>query len=238
MDREESWFKRLGFEYNPFNIKPSYFFEHTLDDSELVDNVVLELEKGNNVFLKGEYGTGKTTIINKIISDLGENSVIYHSPEGSEKPIPIERLLVSKNNFFLRLFRVKKKNVILTIDEAQKISSRDIKKIVQFLESGHVKAVLFVAPNDDFEMFKKEIKSLVDKNIFSTKELTKELAIEIVRDRIGDLDIISDDNILKIFSYNKNPRKFLKNCEKIFKACFEQKTTDISAQLIDKILLN
>jgi DNA helicase TIP49 (TBP-interacting protein) len=238
MDPKESWFKKLGFDYNPFNIKPSYFFEHTLDDSELIDNIVSELENGNSAFLKGEYGTGKTTVINKIISDLGENTVIYYSCEGSENPIPIEKLLISKNNFLFRLFRIKKKGVILALDEAQKISLRDIKKVESYVASGHIKAVLFVASNDEFELLNTKIKGIVDENMFKTKELTKEIALEIVRDRIGDLDIITDEAILKIFSYNKNPRKFLKNCEKVFKSCFDENLNEISVQFIDKTLLN
>jgi hypothetical protein len=67
------------------------------------------------------------------------------------------------------------------------------------------------------------------KNNYALGNISKENAIQLVRKRIGNLEFLPDNMIIKIFNKNKNPRAFLKNCEAVCREAFEDtvdKVTD------------
>ena len=64
----------------------------------------------------------------------------------------------------------------------------------------------------------------------------KDDAVKLSRNRIGDLKFISDDNLVKIFMKNRNPRAFLRNCENVFKYAYENGAQNVNDEHIKDIL--
>ncbi|MFP4118836.1 MAG: AAA family ATPase [Candidatus Woesearchaeota archaeon] len=214
----KTWYHELGFHQNPFSTKPAAFHDDVLGFEKTYDEIQGLIQDSAIIGIFGAYGTGKTTLLKKIISDFGgKRNVIYYSCNRSEKPIRFKRLIARAGNLLQKLFGVKKKGLILLIDESEFIRNRDVNNLLKFRK--HFKSVVFVGKHST-----PKVKKLLDEE-FDLDAISPEKAVELVRSRLGDLDIISDSMIRKIFRLDKNPRRFLKNCETaVMNAYYERET--------------
>src|SRR3989338_7555729 len=90
----EPWYKEIGFFSNPFSIKPLAFHDEVIGyDIDLVFN---KIENGEVLFIEGDYGKGKTTILKKIIRRFGgKRELIYYSCNITDNNIDFDRLKLS-----------------------------------------------------------------------------------------------------------------------------------------------
>jgi predicted AAA+ superfamily ATPase len=234
--KKEAWYNHLGFYNNPFSIKPSAFNDELEGDNDNVVEINIKIMKSEFVLIYGPYGSGKTSILKKIINEFkGRKQLIYYNCNQSEAPINYDKLLIKSGGFLRRLFRIRKKNMILLLDEASLLNKRDLNLIKKYHQDKFFKSVVFVSKLEDIR-FLKEITSLVGKNTFRINELKKEEAISLIRKRIGYLDFLTDSIIEYIFSKDKNPRMFLKNCEDVARYAFEQKAEQATKAHVQKVL--
>jgi len=230
-----TWYHELGFFNNPLSIKPAAFD----NDLKGYDKIIKEINKQiaclNNVFIYGKYGSGKTTLLKGIINEFkGRKQVIYYNCNQSEKSINFDKLLINAGSFLRRLFRIRKKNMIILLDEAQDMNKKDIQNVIKYYGEGFFKSVVFVSTKDDVEVMK-EMEQFIGKNRFMVGNINKQEAVELIRKRIGNLKLISDDDIIKIFNKNRNPRTFLRNCENVMRAAFEDSKKKVTEKYIKKI---
>ena len=81
-----TWFHELGFFDNPFSIKPAAFDNELMGYSQVIKEINDKVAGSYIVFISGEYGTGKTTVLKKIINEFkGKKQVIYYNYNQSEK---------------------------------------------------------------------------------------------------------------------------------------------------------
>lgn len=232
----ETWYNKVGFYNNPFSIKPAAFHDDLLGYDNLIKDVNSKIRIGTIVFISGEYGAGKTTVLKRIINRFkGKKRVIYYSCNEQEKNIPLDSLLYNKN-FFTRIFRIKPKNMILLLDEVQDMNKKDAHKIVEYYKEGYFKSVLLVSTKQSDVKLTSELKELIDDNIFKLGKLTKKSAVELIRKRIGNVQFLTDEMIEKIHSINPNPRAFLKNCEDVCRYAIENDETEIKTKHIKEAL--
>jgi nucleoside-triphosphatase THEP1 len=188
------------------------------------------------VFVCGEYGAGKTSMLKKIINEFrGRRRVIYYNCNQKTASIDFDRLLINAGGFFSRLFRVRKKNMILLLDESSDMNMKDIEMLKQYYQDGFLKSVVFVSKVEDIKLIR-EIDSLVGKNKYMIRSIDKDDAVKLIRKRIGDLKFVSDEKIAKIFSRNRNPRAFLMNCEDVCRYAFERGASKVSDEHIETVL--
>ena len=210
------WYKRMGFEINPFSIKPIHFNDKLIDKNtpKILDKIAL----GKIVYINGEYGTGKTSILKSIINKFGgKKQVAYYNCNTTEDSINTKRILKQRYNWFLRILGFKGKNMILLLDEIQDLSEEDSRKLIEHHEKGAFKSIILVGKKKDIN-FTEQIKEIIEDNQFETEKITLEQATELIRNRIGEIPILPDETIKEIYKKsNKNPRKFLENCEDV---CF------------------
>ena len=124
---------------------------------------------------------------------------------------------------------MRKKNMIILLDEAQDMIKKDVEQAKNYHDEGFFKSVIFVSKKEDIT---KELEDLIGKNKFKLGIIDKTEAVRIVRKRIGNLKFISDQNIIKIFNKNNNPRIFLKNCEDICRYAFENDSKEVTEEHI------
>ncbi|HIJ18798.1 TPA: AAA family ATPase [Candidatus Woesearchaeota archaeon] len=222
-----TWFHHLGFYTNPFSIKPAMYDNELLGYGKIIDKVNDNIAEGKLSLVVGPYGTGKTTILKGVIAKFGgRKAVIYYNCVQKDGDIDYDTLLRKSGGFFSRLFRIKSKNRILLLDEAQEMSEDDQKSVLDHYGDKFFRAIVLVSKKEDISLIK-EVKDAIKDSTFELGKLSESEAIELVRRRIGSLDFLPDDIIAKIFRENTNPRAFLKNCEEACRIAFEDEAKGV-----------
>ncbi len=226
-----TWYHKLGFFNNPLSIKPAAFHNELMGYDQTIEEVNNKIKESGIMQIYGEYGTGKTTVLKKIIDEFkGRKRVIYYNCNQSEKSIDFDKLLINAGGFFRKLFRIRKKNMIILLDESQDMNKKDLKQVKAYYDEGFFKSVIFVSKGDI--RLTGELENIIGKNKYGLAGLNKKEAVKMVRKRIGKLKILSDESIIKIFNKNNNPRFFLKNCEDACRHAFESGTKEVKDEHI------
>ena len=236
----KTWYNELGFFSNPFSIKPSSFNNEFFGNSNEVSKIIEKMQENEFILINGEFGVGKTSVLKKLIAEFKGSffkgkRIIYYNCNQSSNSIDYDRLLINASGFFARLFRMRKKNMILFLDEVQDMNKKDLRKLKEYYNDSFFKTVVLVSKHEGLELGE-EIESLIGSNKFKIENMTKSQAIEMIRNRIGNLKFLSDDVIAKIFDANKNTRTFLKNCEDVCRASFESGENEVSSSKVKEIL--
>jgi len=230
------WYRKLGFYNNPFSIKPAAYQDEMVAYD--LDYIYDKIENAEMVFIEGSYGTGKTTILKNIINRFrGKNKLIYYSfISGYE--FSLRKLLDGANTFVRRLAGLKAKNVILLLDEVQMMSKKDAEEILKYYQSGDILSVVFVTHVYDGVDLPEDIHHyLGEENIIRTVPLSYPEAFELVRSRIGDIDLYSQKVLKRIYDYaDKNPRRFLEYCEDVARYSVELDEFKVNDSHVDAVL--
>lgn len=214
----KTWYHTLGFHHNPFSIKPGAF-TYDLQGVDIAEEVNEHIEKGRIVFINGDYGTGKSTLLKSVIDEFGgKGRVCYHS---CTQPVDLDRLL--KPTMWRRIFNSKKKHMILLLDEVEHLTADDEKRMYSLFSDGYFQGVVLVT--NDLE---KKFNIPVDK-MYTLTGISKQQAKELVRSRIGDLEFIGDDIIDEVHSRTSNPRQFLKFMEEVTRKAVARNGAKVSA---------
>ncbi len=233
-----TWYHQLGFFNNPFSIKPAAFHNEILGHNGLVDEVLDKVRSGNILFIDGEYGTGKTTILKKIINEFGgRRKVVYYSCNRSENGLEVEKLSKGARGFFGKLLGSQPKDLILLLDEVQELSPEDSEELHHHFDEGVFKSIILVGKDFKKIKFGNGLKGLIGKNIIRMKKFNNEEAVKFIRKRIGNLKILSDD-IIKILNKKAdgNPRRLLKACEEVSKYAIENFEDEVTEEIVNKVL--
>ncbi|MBD3203041.1 AAA family ATPase [Candidatus Woesearchaeota archaeon] len=224
------WYREIGFYNNPFSIKPASFHDELIAYD--LDYIYSKIDNGQMIFIDGTYGSGKTTILKNIINRYrGDKKVIYYNYNLAKKDFNIKNLIKGSNSFINKIMGIKPHNIILLLDEIKKLKKNNAKQTLKYYHKGIIKSVIFVN-NDYYEVdFPEEIEDLLDGNVIRTAKLSEKEAIALIRRRIGNIKILSDEIIKKIFARSeKNPRKLLENCEDICRHAIEEEMEDVVTQ--------
>ncbi|MCF7862300.1 AAA family ATPase [Candidatus Woesearchaeota archaeon] len=209
-----TWFEELGYEENPFSIKPKKTFEEFFGHKEMIDNLLDKVEEGAFIIVRGKYGTGKTSVLKAIIDEyMGERKVAYVSCYETEKKIDIDEILRKAGNFFSRLFGLKSKNVIFLVDEAHNLMTKNLEELPEYYEDGYLRSVILVTSRPEHK-FPKSVNEVTGDNEVKFVMFNEDDAVELIRNRMEEGDeILPEDMIKLIYKKSNTPREFLMNCE-------------------------
>lgn len=209
-----TWYKTFNYSKNPLSIKPNpeygLFFENKNILQETIEGITLE----RNITIKGPLGTGKTSILKRIIKQYGGKRKIYYYNAFSNKTgINYKRVLQKAGNFFSRLFSIQSKNVILFIDEAQHLEEENLLELKNYIGS-HFKSVIIATSDNKFKL-PKEIQEEFTVQL-DTSNFTQDDAVQIIIERLGTNyeEILSNKELQNLFDKSKTPRDFLLRTEK------------------------
>lgn len=205
------WFRKLGFSRNPFNIKPAAFSYELFGIS--LDGVLSGIEEGKVLFVEAPLGYGKTTMLKGIIHRFGgRKKVIYANALSSEK-IDVKDLL-KRSSIANYITGNLPAGMILVVDEAQNIKPDNSAEVMEFYRKGNVRAVVFFGTRYNRKSFVEGLNSMLNGNVIRLSSPTPEQAISLVKGRIGNLPILSNEMIRAAYSRAKgNPRRLLQVCE-------------------------
>lgn len=229
---QEFWFNKLGYEENPFTIKPAFFDDEIIGYDKEVDDLIKKLSSNKICFLEAEYGKGKSSIISYLINEfIGKNKIIHISRNRSDRALNYAKLLKSANKGVKKLLGLKAKQTILIIDEVGKINKKDCDQILNFYNEGYIRSILFADISLEKSNISSELKKKIGKNIVRLKDLNVKDVIELTYSRLENKDLISEDLIKKIFTKSKqNTRIFLSNIELVFKHAFENGKEKVTSE--------
>ena len=230
----ELWYKQFGFHNNPFSIKPLAFHDEIMGYD--VDLVLTKINNGEVLFLEGDYGKGKTTILKKIVRKFGgKKEVVYYSYNKADAGINFDKLISGRHGLFGGLFS-NDTNLILLLDEAENLSLEDSENLVGRYQK-NFKSIVLVGKDFNELGPVNGMQKLIGANIVRLGELTEDDAINIVRKRIGYINLLSDDIIKVIFKKSgRNPRNLLKNCEDVCRCAVEQGYRQVKEEHVKKVL--
>ncbi|MEM2131617.1 MAG: AAA family ATPase [Candidatus Woesearchaeota archaeon] len=232
----ELWYKKLGFYANPLSIKPGMY------DTDLIaydlKQIFDKITKGELLFIEGNYGTGKTTILKNIISNYkGKNRIIYYSFNVADNSFDVNKLLEGAKTFVKKLVGLPERNIIFLLDEVHLMKTSEAKSLIKPYKDGIIKSIVFVSHDYDAVNFPEELNKLIKNNIIKTVELSNKEAINLVRKRLGNISIIDNKSIEKIFEISgKNPRRLLEYCEDVLKYTIEIGDNKITDYHINEVL--
>jgi Cdc6-like AAA superfamily ATPase len=233
------WYTKIGFTHNPFSIKPAIVNDKLIGNSEKLSSVEDFIIKGTTCIIEGKYGVGKTTFLKKLIDKFaGEKRVVYLACNRIHQKINLDKLLHGRYGTIGKFLKLKPKNMILLLDEADHLQEDDFRLINQYRQDGYFKSVVLVAPNANDIKLPKAYKLRLKDSIFSLSMVSKDDAIELIRHRIGFSDYICDKNIGLIYEKSQSARVFLKNCEDACRTAFENKHKHVTQKDIDHVFNN
>lgn len=234
------WYEELGFRENPFSIKPGIFDDELFGYSNEIKRVYSAMDKGGVWFVEGSFGVGKTSMLKQIIHNFkGKKRVVYFSANRAEGGIDFKQLLINRKGFFQRWFGILPKNMILLLDEADKITAKDAMSIENYMKSDNFKTVVFASDKiADVHMTPWLKKKLSVKNhIMKLEPLTDPAVVNLVKNRIGSLNFLPKKIILKVYRMSdRNPRKLLENLEDISRYAVEIGAKRVNEDHIKKVL--
>jgi hypothetical protein len=228
---EDAWFRKEGFYSNPFSIRPAAFHDEII--GQKIEPVIQKIEEGSVLFVEAPLGSGKTTLTKRIIRSLkGKSKIIYYCHVHSER-INVEDLLRGAS-FSSKVFGMLPKAAVLLIDEAAEITPEDGEEVLRYIEQGNIKSAVFFGTKYSQKRFPEGLAKLINGNVVKLSFLTPEQAVQIIRKRIGNLKLITDDMIRQAFvRVNYNPRRLLEACEDI---CREASLGTVKSEILEKVL--
>lgn len=207
------WYRQLGFHNNPFSIKPAAFHDTLFGYEGLVGQMIQAVERNEVIFIEGQYGEGKTTLLKHMLRHFGgHKKVIYFSANRAESRLQARKLLNERYGRLGVWLDIRPKGMILLLDEAGEINASDAEKLLKFKKDGNFKSIVFVSQKYNPEAMPEDVRSAI--KLFRLERLNDGDAISLIRKRVGELPMLSDDIIRKVFAAsNCNARELLKNCE-------------------------
>jgi type II secretory pathway predicted ATPase ExeA len=225
-----TWFEELGYDENPFSIKPKKTFEDFFGHKEMIDKLLEKVEEGAFIIVKGQYGTGKTSVLKAIIDQYrGERKVAYVSCYETEKKIDINQLLKNAGNIISRFFGIRSKDVILLVDEAHNLMTKNLEELPEYYEDGFLRSVILVTSRPEHK-FPKSVEEVADDNEMKFVMFGESDAVELIKNRLEDNDELLPEEMIKlIYKKSNTPREFLMNCED---AC--RRAVERSSDIVEK----
>ncbi len=230
------WYRELGFYNNPFSIKPAAF--HSMVIGYDLSEVLGKIEKSKVLFIEGDCGYGKTTILKHMIRKFGgSKNVVYYNCNRTDNTIDVEILLKGRYGFFGRLFGGLPSEMIVLLDEVERLSQSDQKELLDFHKEGNIKSIVFFGPNFDKVGFCTEMRKQMVNNVIKLTELTDDEAVQMVKERFGTLKLLSDKIIKQVFRHSgKNPRLMLENLEDLCKYAVENNEEEVKEEHLKEVL--
>jgi predicted AAA+ superfamily ATPase len=226
----------MGFDENPFSTKPAAQNDYLFGVEEDVKKIIGLIKDGQCCFIAGEYGSGKTTCLKKIINEFKEQGkLIYYSFSVANKTLDIDNLLVGRSGFMKKMLGIRSKRVILLLDEVGDMNLKDAKQVKNYYYDNFFSSVVFVGKELNNKI-PQEVKDLVNENVFHFKGLSDKDAIRLVKGRLGGLKMISEEMVHKINLKSNNPRDLLKNLEDVFRYTIEHDIENVNEDSIKAVL--
>lgn len=205
------WYKELGYKTNPLSIKPTED-NGLIGYEKIIQRLIYQIKIGNVIFLEGDYGTGKSSILRYIKKSFKDNILYFNCSANKD----LRTNIMKKRSAIRKMFFMKPKKLILLMDETHLANPRNFDFLYEFYIMDRVKSIVFAGTDFKGVHFNKAFKS--DTKKYTLNEVKNNLAIEIIKNRMPEQKMLSTVLAKKMFLLSdKNPRLYLENVEDLFR---------------------
>ena len=229
----EPWYWKLGFEANPFSIKPGSISHEVIGHP--VEKIIAKIEAGSVQFIEAPHGSGKTSVLKSIISKFGGKGKLIYCSCIKDESLGIGKLL-RNSSLAGKMFGKMPRKAIILVDEAQDVSGNDAKQFARLMKSGNLRSIVFFGTDVGLPIHGK-ISEPLKGGVTALSALTPDQSIELVRSRVGKLKLLPDYVIRDLCARSAgNPRKLLEYCElacrKAVEASIKELTVSSAAAML------
>ncbi len=217
----QRWYEKFNFYEDPFLATPGAF--ETVGTNGLLDELTYRINSGSMVFLEGGEGSGKTAVLRQLIGRFrGRGKVIYFDCASIAKSLNIERLMKERYGLTGRIFGIIPRDMILLLDGVSHLSKRNSERVKYYFDQNYIKSVVFTGDSYSKAELPESVRHRIGKRIIRMPQFTEEMAVELVRKRIGDEKLLTNDIIKKIYKHSgSSPKRLLENCSMACRIAFE-----------------
>lgn len=217
------WFEELDFYENPFSTDPVKSAKKLVGADALLNELFYRVEAGSIMFIEGEDGLGKTSLLKQVIRRFkGKKKVIYFDCSEIDTKADIEALMQGRYGFFGKLLKIAPKGMIVLLDSAS-LSPGNIEKVKFYFDEGYIKSLVLTGRSYAAAKLPRSVRERIGSRVIRLSPLSDEQAVAVVRSRIGDT-LFTDEMIKKIYKQSgKNTKLLLGNCEKVAKKVVQEK---------------
>jgi general secretion pathway protein A len=259
--------KFFGLKENPFNVNPDpryLFLTHHTQEALACLTYGIETRKGF-ILLTGEVGTGKTTLINKLLEWLHKENVstaFVFNPRLSVSQffdfmmadfgIPCEsrqkgQMLLKLNQWLLERYQAGERAVLI-VDEAQNLSPQMLEEIrlLTNLETSTEKLLQIVLsgqPELDQKLNQPQLRQLRQRITLraKTRQLTLEETGGYIHERLRiagaeNTDIFSPEAIVAVHRYSRGIARVTNLlCEHALVSAFVDQKNPVPAEIVEEV---
>ena len=259
--------KFFGLKENPFNVNPDpryLFLTHNIQEALACLTYGIETRKGF-ILLTGEVGTGKTTLVNKLLEWLHKESVctaFVFNPQVSVSQffdfvmadfgIPCESRqkgqMLQKLNLWLLERYLAGERAVLIVDEAQNLSPLMLEEIrlLTNLETSTEKLlqiVLVGQPELEQKLNQPQLRQLRQRITLRAKtlQLTLEETQGYIQERLRiggaeDVDLFAPETVVAIHRYARGiPRVTNLLCEHALVSAFVDQKKPVPPEIVEEV---
>jgi len=227
---------------NYFHFKKDVLFTEDysyplIDESGLVDELIYRVQAADLVFLEGKLGSGKTRFLMEIARKFGSNKqVVYLDCKNINSTVDIESLMTGKYGWWNKLFKKIPRNMIVLLDNIQKLDYKNGERIKYFFDQGNIQSVIFTAEDRHNVKFSESLWQRIGKRIIQIPELSTTEEKELIQDRIGKNKLNSAQLKMISESSDGNIKILLDNTREVFEYMAGKKQKKLSREKIEEII--
>ena len=207
-----SWYEKKGYNEDPFSTKKGAFIEKAVNLTEPAEELAYHIDAGNIVLVEGETGTGKTALVSAAMERFrGEGRLIYF--DCSKDKVNLKKLLQNRHGIFGKVLNILPKNMVLLLDNFKELPLQEIERAKYYYDNSYLRSIVFVG--NGTSTLPPNIMERIGNRVIRLKKLTANDAIQLVKNRLGSLELLPEKTIRKIYRESGgDAKKFLENCSK------------------------
>ncbi len=227
------WYEKLGFRENPFSINPKKNHDKLINMDEIIEEIFYRIESSSMLVVEGAPESCKTTVLMIAAKKFGGmKNVAYVDCKILDKNLNITHVLQDKYGLLGRLMNKKPKNMILLLDNVHELSRKNTERIKYYFDQNYIKSIIFTTERYSKAKFSDSLRDRIGKRVVKIPQLEEYDAVEIIRKRIGESELLNEELIKKIFKISEfSAKRFLDNCSKAAEAAAKKGRKRI--QLVD-----
>ena len=204
------WYKAYQWEDNPFSIKPNTNLIGLEKEKEQVTHF---LTSGSVCLLTGNTGTGKTSLLKLLRSELKKERVVYINAEELDEFFDLHKHLRSQRSLLDKVLFRPPRNVLLLLDEGHASDSKLKDHIKTLYDHGVLKGVVMAQTKPPFD-YSEGFRHRIGNRIVRMSKLTDQQARELIELRTEGKHPFHPDAMDALARHaDYNPRKLLELCE-------------------------
>ncbi|MBD3203042.1 hypothetical protein GF327_02010 [Candidatus Woesearchaeota archaeon] len=232
------YYELFDFDKDPFSTNPKRFTDKLVNMDEILKEMYYRIKSANLLVVKGKSGFGRTSLLMHVAQRYnGSGKIIYINSEKIGKDLNITKVLKDKYGIIGKLLNKKPKNMVLLLDNAQNLSEKNNERIKFYFDQNYLRSIIFTCEEFKDIKISASLKDRIGSRIKEIPEIDEHDAVEIIRNRIGESNLLTDELIIEIFKRSdRNPKKMIKNCKKIAKLVVQNNDSRIKYVDVEKIL--